>query len=148
MPKKSKPNDYDSDPVTYCSRCYSLNIKHDDAIDLDCCGECGCTDFKTSNVYDWEKLFNQRYGHKYIEKNHDVKKSAIFQLSIEKLKSKVFNNPSWREICKSLYSSFPGGLSRADSVILLFAKLVQDNRLDDLKMKLVDLSATISIEKD
>ncbi len=24
-------NDYDSEPVTYCARCYSLKVKHEDA---------------------------------------------------------------------------------------------------------------------
>ena len=31
---------YDDEPVVYCSRCYSLKIKYEEAIDSDCCMEC------------------------------------------------------------------------------------------------------------
>ena len=138
MLKQDKLKDYDSDPVTYCSKCYSLNIRHDDDIDLDYCGECGCTDFQTSLVVDWEKLFAKRYGHKFVEASYDIKKTPIFMMPMDKLKSMVYNDSSWRDICTTMYPSFPGGLSKADSVILLFAKLVQENRLDDLRIELIN----------
>lgn len=133
-----KKEDYNSDPVTYCSRCYSLSIKHEDAIDSDCCEECGCTDLKTSSVFEWEKLYAKRYGHKFVEASHDIRKSPIFMLSISKLKAMVYNDSSWKNLCKTLYPTFPGGLSRADSVVLLFAKLTQDNKLDDLRIELIN----------
>lgn len=138
MSKRTKKENYDSEPVTFCSRCYSLNIRHDDSLDFDCCGECGCTDFKTSSVEEWERLYENRFGHKFIEAKGNIRKSPIFLMPMDKLKSKVYNDPSWREICSTLYPSFPEGLSRADSVILLFAKLVQENRMDDLKIELIN----------
>lgn len=138
MTKKTKIEEYDSEPVTFCSRCYSLNIKYDDSLDLDCCGECGCTDFKTAPITEWEELFKNRFGHKFVEEDKVLRKSPIFLMSMDKLKTRVFNDSSWKKICKTLYPEFPNGLSRADSIILLFAKLSQDGRMDDLKIELIN----------
>lgn len=138
MSKQDKIKDYDSEPVLYCANCYSLKILHEDSIDMDYCGECGCSNFKEASAEEWSELFERRYGHKFIEDSKNVKRSPIFLMSIDKLKSKVYKDSSWKELCTSLYPTFPGGLSRADSVILLFAKLSQDNRLDDLRMKLIN----------
>lgn len=132
--------DYNAEPVLYCSKCYSLKIVHEDAIHSDCCGKCGCSDLQTSSIEEWESLFKNRYGHKFVEENHDIRKSPIFLLTTEKLKMKVYNSPDWRDICYSLYPTFPEGLSKSDSVILLFAKLYQENRLDDLKLELTKRS--------
>ena len=135
-----KQKDFDSEPVAYCARCYSLNIIHEDVIDSDCCGECGCSDIKTASIDEWEAMYAARYKHKFVEASHDVRRSPIFMMPLEKLKQKVYDSAEWKNICKALYPAFPDGLSRADSVILLFAKAVQDNRLDDLRMELVNIS--------
>lgn len=147
MSKQSKLNDYDSEPVNYCTKCYSLGIKYEESIGMDCCSQCGCTDFKTASFFEWEKLYMNRYGHKYVEKTNDVRMSPIFQLSPEKLKAKVFNDSHWREICTAMYPTFPNWLSKSDSVILLFAKLYQENRLDDLKVELINRSKNKSYER-
>lgn len=142
MVKGKKLENYDSEPVTYCAKCYSLNIVHEDAIDSDCCGDCGCSDLKTSSIEEWEKLYEGRFGHKFVEKNHDIRKNPIFLLSVSKLKQRVFDSPLCMNLCKAMYPTFPGGLSRADSVILLFAKLCQDNRLDELRIEMIKQSRT------
>lgn len=138
MPKQEKLKEYDEEPVVFCAKCYSLKIKHDEDIDLDCCEECGSTDFKTADIYTWEKLFKGRYKHKYIDIKHNIKKSPIFMLSIDKLKSMLYKDDFLTELCKTMYSNFPGGLSRADTVILLFDKLIKDNRLDELRIELIN----------
>lgn len=140
MSKRKKLIDYNKEPVIYCSQCYSLGIIHEEAIGEDCCKECGCSDFKTTQIDSWIKLYEQRYGHKYIETNHDIRKSPIFMMSVEKLQIKVYEDSSWKDICKTMYPAFPDGLSKADSVILLFAKLMQDSRLDELKIELINRS--------
>ena len=139
MNNERNPNDYDSEPVKYCARCYSLKVKYEDAIDSECCAECGSSDIVEDSVYVWERKFEQRYGHKFIVKNDDPRKSYIFKLPISKLKQKVCDCPSWRELIHRLYSKFPGGLGKADSIILFFDKLYQDNRIDDLRMLLLKL---------
>ena len=138
MVKQEKSKAEEPDTIDFCAKCYSIKIKYEDSIGMDCCESCGCTDFKTASFEEWEKLYERRYGHKFVEEKGDIRKSPIFQMSLDSLKLKVFDNPSWREICKTLYPSFPNWLSRADSVILLFAKLYQDNRLDDLRMELIN----------
>lgn len=138
MSKKAKKEDYNDDPVTYCSRCYSLNIKQDDAVGFDFCGECGCTDFSTTDVFTWEKLFKNRYGHDFVEASHDFRKSPVFTMSLDRLKAMVFKDECWKELCRAMYPAFPEGISKADSVVLLFAKIIQDNRLDELRMELIN----------
>lgn len=140
MAKQKNIKEMEPDTVDFCSRCYSLKIKYEDSIGMDCCEDCGCTDFKTATFDEWEKLYKERYGHKFVESKGDIKKSPIFQMSNDKLKMKVSNDPSWREICRAIYPTFPNWLSKADSIILLFAKLYQENRLDDLRMELTNRS--------
>lgn len=134
---KNATDNYDLEPVTYCPRCYSLKIKYEEEIDADCCMECGCSDTKTTTIGEWEKLYEGRYGRKYVVKSNDPRKSIIFNLPMDKLKARVFNSPQWLSIIKTLYPHFPNGLSKADSVILLFDKLVKDGKLDDLRYTLL-----------
>lgn len=136
MTKEEKLNDYDSEPVKYCARCYSLKVKYEEAVDMECCAECGSSDIAEAPIHDWEQMYERRYGHKYAVKTEDPKKTFIFQLPMNKLKAKVYNNPQWHEIITTLYPRFPGGLSRVDCILLFFDKLIKDNRLDELRLLL------------
>lgn len=136
MPKTKDCNNYDSEPVTYCARCYSLKIKHEDVLDLDCCADCGSTDILETSIDDWEKKYERRYRHKFVQKEEDPKKTYIFKLSIEQLKTKVYQSERWRDIIKAIYPHFPGGYGKADSIILFFDTLFRQNRLDDLRLTL------------
>lgn len=127
---------YDAEPVTYCARCYSLKIRYEEEVDADCCMECGCSDTMTASIDEWEKLYENRYGKKYVEKKNDIRNSPMFLLPISKLKAKLYNCPEWLSIIKTLYPQFPKGLSKADSIILVFDKLSRDNKMDDLKILL------------
>ena len=138
MSDKTNKTDYDSDPVEYCSKCYSLKIKYIDAIDSDCCMECGCSDVATaSSIYEWEKLYERRYGHKYTVKSNDPRKSLLFKMSIERLKTTLYRHSLCDSIIKEMYPKFPGGLSKADSVILFFDKVIKENRIDELRLTLI-----------
>lgn len=138
MSRKKKKEECDSEQVTFCAKCYSLRYRYEESIGMDCCMDCGCTDSRTASFDEWERLYTERYGHKYLDVKRDIRKSPLFLMPVEKLKQKVYGDPAWREICKKMYPSFPEGIGRADSVVLLFAKLCQDNRLDDLRMELVN----------
>lgn len=138
--KAYSPTEYDQEPVVYCSKCYSLKIKHDDSIDSDYCEKCGCTDVQSASIYAWERMYEARYGHRYVVKNTDPRKSTIFQMSVEELKKKVFTHPLMDEIIKTLYPRFPGGLTDEERVIVLFDKLFKDSRLDDLRYLLLQYS--------
>lgn len=138
MSKQDKIKEYDEEPVMYCARCYSLNIVHEDVIDSDCCGRCGCTDFKTSSIEEWERLYKERYGHKFVENSHDLRKSPVFMLPMDRLKTMVYKDECWKKLCRTMYPTFPNGLSRVDSIVLLFTMLIQDNRLDELRVELIN----------
>ena len=87
---------------------------------------------------EWQQKYESKYGHKLAEKSDDPKSSFIFKLSLEELKNKVFNSEKCKEIIHAMYPKFPRGLSKADSVILLFDKLVKENRISDLKLYLLN----------
>lgn len=133
-------NDYDSEPVEYCARCYSLKILHDDTTDTDICSVCGNTDMATTTIDKWERLYEGRYGHSFISKSNNPKDSIWFKMPVSELKTKLFYSKYLRAIIYDLYHSFPEGLSKSDSIILLFDKLSKDNRMDDLRYTLYNYS--------
>lgn len=53
--------DYNNEPVYYCSSCLSLLIRELDN-NICFCDECGDTDIKTSHIEEWEKLYIEKYG--------------------------------------------------------------------------------------
>lgn len=133
MSEEEKLNDYDSEPIFYCATCLSLKITHEEAIDSDCCGDCGGTNIVESTVEEWEKKYEKKYGHKYAEKSNDIRKSPIFQLSFSQLMRKVSDCSMWEHIIKQVYNHFPRGLSKSDSIVLFFDRLIKDNKLDKLR---------------
>lgn len=137
MSEHKKVEDYDLEPVLYCAKCYSLKIKYEESIDTECCMDCGCSDTQEASIEEWERLYEQRYGHKYTEKSNDIRKSPIFKLSLSKLKTKVFEHPKWKSIIQSLYPTLPKGIGKTDIVLWAFNKAIKDNRLDDLRISLI-----------
>ena len=129
----------DDEPVVFCTKCLSLKIKHEDYLDMDCCGDCGCTDIEEASLDEWEKKYIAKYGHKLVEKNDDPKKSPIFQMTRIQLRERLYNSPRYNEVIHSMYPHFPGGLSRIDSVLLFFDKILQENKLDDFKLLMIKM---------
>lgn len=140
MTNREKLKEYDLVPVCYCTRCYSLKIKYEEITDSDYCVECGCSDIAEASFEEWEKKYQARYGKKLTEKSNDPRTSPIFKLSLDKLKTRVYEHPLWKKIIKTLYPGFPGGLGKTDSLLLLFDRLVKDNKVDDLKLLLYNLN--------
>lgn len=140
MPKQQRQqSEYDTEPVKYCPRCFSLKIKYEDSVDTECCMDCGCSDIAETTIDMWERLYEKKYGHKFVSQDSNIRNSPVFKMSISKLREKVFNSSLWKKIAKTLYPSFPEGYSRADSIILLFDRLIKDNRLDDLRYLLLGI---------
>lgn len=46
--------DYNDEPVIYCNRCLSLNIKSTG--NQDYCDECGSTETLSCHIKEWQKL--------------------------------------------------------------------------------------------
>ena len=131
--------DYEDEPVKYCPRCLSLKIKYEEIRDTEYCGDCGCTDIEEAPIDVWERKYKAKYGHSFVEKGNDPKKSPIFQMTRIELRKKVYDSPKWKNIIEAMYPSFPGGLSKIDSILLFFDKLIRENKLDDLKLLLIKM---------
>ena len=58
---------YNNEPVFYCAECLSLRIRpYNDNTNY--CDDCGSTDILTAPIEVWEKLYEAKYGKKYINK--------------------------------------------------------------------------------
>lgn len=136
MEKQRQFENYDLEPVKYCGQCLSLKIQYEEIVDTECCGECGCTNIMEGPIEVWEKKYEEKYGHKFVSGTGDIRKSPLFKMSFTKLMHKVSESSKWKVIISSLYPHFPKGLGKTDSIILLFDKLVKDNKLDNLRMLL------------
>lgn len=139
MSNSLKP-DYDEDPVIYCKRCFSLKIKYEESIDSDCCAECGCSDVAEAPIEEWEKKYIKRYGHPYVLKGKDPKKTYLYKMSISELKEEFFKRTEWVDIIKTMYPRFPLAYGKVDSTILFFDRVLKDKRLDELKLLLLNQS--------
>ncbi len=134
--KVEQVTDCDYEPWYYCATCLSPSIEHEDITDTDCCRTCGSTQIEESTFEEWEAKYERKYGHKYTKKEEDPKKSFVFSMPLEKLKTRVYENSAWRDIIKMMYPKFPGGLGRVDSIILFFDTIIKQGRLDELKLNL------------
>lgn len=64
----NKPCDYNAIPVLYCKRCLSLKIRDIPSLeDSNYCDNCSSTDIGECSIEEWETLYKNRYGHKYLE---------------------------------------------------------------------------------
>lgn len=66
-----KKESYNDIPVYYCKKCLSLKIRQISSMgDLDYCEECGSTCIENTNIDNWETIYKNKYGHKYLETYH------------------------------------------------------------------------------
>jgi ribosomal protein S27AE len=56
----------DEDKVLYCPTCLSLQIMGVDGTDICYCGKCGSTDIKEIDFDEWDKLYQKKYGKKFM----------------------------------------------------------------------------------
>lgn len=62
-------NEYDEEPVYYCKRCLSLNIRQMPILNhQDYCGECGSAEVGYVDIEEWNRLYEEKYGHPYIDR--------------------------------------------------------------------------------
>lgn len=67
---------YNDIPVYYCTQCLSLRIMEVQGISgMNFCDECNSTDIAKANIFEWEKLYEQKYGFKFLEKNGREKRN-------------------------------------------------------------------------
>lgn len=131
-------NEYDLEPVSYCPKCYSLKIGYIPGVeDSDYCMDCGCLDVVTGNIYDWEKLYEGRYGHKYVNKRLSYEGHPIWNLPIKDLRKKVLESPQCMNIIRDIYPEWNHYGSLIDVVFLFFDNVVKDRKLSKLKKNLI-----------
>lgn len=63
-----KTEDYNDGPVFYCKHCLSLKIRDAGLPELLFCDECGSSDISTSHIEEWENMYKEKYGFKYLDK--------------------------------------------------------------------------------
>lgn len=70
--RKRYPKEYyDTIPVYYCMDCLSLKVMNVAGMDDACfCDDCGGTDVRQSSIQEWEKLYEQKYGFKFLNNSY------------------------------------------------------------------------------
>lgn len=59
-------SEYNNEPVHYCKSCLSLNIRVlDDTTDY--CDTCGNVETEETDIYSWEKLYENKYGVNFLK---------------------------------------------------------------------------------
>ena len=60
---------YNEEPVFYCKNCLSLRILSiGNTEGNEFCYDCSSTDIDTCLIDEWEKLYQNKYGFKYLDK--------------------------------------------------------------------------------
>lgn len=57
---------YNEIPVFYCKDCLSLAILRLD--DYNYCKHCGSTDIDVAMIEDWEKIYKEKHGRKFLSR--------------------------------------------------------------------------------
>lgn len=57
---------WDSNPVYYCTECLSLAISGE-IEGCEYCQKCGSPEIAQDNIQHWEDKYIKRFGHKYLE---------------------------------------------------------------------------------
>jgi hypothetical protein len=61
---KLNKEDYNNEPVYYCSECLSLRIRDIDGTDY--CDKCGSTNIEQTHIQEWEQMYNRKYYGNYL----------------------------------------------------------------------------------
>lgn len=71
--KTKSYDEYNKEPVYYCKHCLSLRIRDAGLSDLLFCDQCGSADILSANIEDWENLYKEKYGFRFLDKNYNTK---------------------------------------------------------------------------
>lgn len=61
--------EYNNEPIHYCRHCLSLRILN--LGEYAYCDKCGSTEIEETSIDNWEKLYMDKYGHKFIENGRE-----------------------------------------------------------------------------
>lgn len=138
MESTTNHNEYDLEPVSYCPKCYSLKIGYIPGVeDSDYCMDCGCLDVARGNIFEWEKLYEERYGHKYVVKRQSYEGHPIWGLSIKDLKKMLSESPYYQEIIKEVFPTWRYYGKPVETVYLFFDHVIKTKSLPKLKKVMI-----------
>tara|TARA_R110002051_G_C8516883_1_gene467280 strand:- start:195 stop:530 length:336 start_codon:yes stop_codon:yes gene_type:complete len=64
-----------NEPITYCKTCLSIHIKtvefKDTEQEVDYCISCSNTDLGETHISEWEDMYEERYGEKFLTRKED-----------------------------------------------------------------------------
>jgi hypothetical protein len=63
--EKLTKEDFEAIPVHYCKRCLSLAIIG--VAGMEFCNKCGATNIEETSNAEWDKLYEGKFHHKYLE---------------------------------------------------------------------------------
>ena len=63
-------NKYNEERVFYCKHCLSLKIRDAGLPELLYCDECGSTEVLSANIKQWEEIYKEKHGFRYLDKNY------------------------------------------------------------------------------
>lgn len=127
-------NEYDLEPVSYCPRCYSLKIGYIPGVDdSDYCMDCGCIDVARGSIFEWEKLYEKRYGHKFVTERKKLEGHTMWNMSIKDLRRTLLNSSYYREIIREVYPEWKYFRNPVDTVYLFFDNIIKDRLMAKLK---------------
>ena len=131
-------SEYDLEPVSYCPKCYSLKIGYVPGTeDMEYCMDCGCMDIVTADIYAWEKLYEERFGHKYVVKRNRFEGHPLWGLSAKDLRRKVLESPYYKDIIRDIYPDWKHNGNIVDVVFLFIDNVIKDRLLPRLKKVLI-----------
>lgn len=62
-----RKDSFELEDVCYCDKCCSLAIRSVGGYSY--CDQCGSTELKETNIFNWEQIYKQKYGKRYIEQH-------------------------------------------------------------------------------
>lgn len=69
--------EYNDEPVYYCKNCLSLKVKIVGGYDF--CDDCGSTNITTTHIDNWEKMYEEQYGNKFLEEGEKDYYSSLLK---------------------------------------------------------------------
>lgn len=63
--------EYNKEPIYYCAKCLSLKIRDIPYIpESEYCDECGSTNVVQTQIDQWEQMYENKYGYKFLNKKY------------------------------------------------------------------------------
>lgn len=132
------PEEYDLEPVSYCPKCYSLKIGYIPGVeDSDYCMKCGCVDVVTGNIHEWEKLYEDRYGHKFVIGRKSFEGHPLWAVPLKDLRKRLIDSRHYKEIIREIYPDWGHYGNLVDTVYLFFDSVIKDRLLTKLKKVMI-----------